>query len=320
MRFEKKDIEEDSPYYDPVILSGNRNQSQTTIHGWPSFFFGIPFAGVGAAGLLMMAGVIPVAPEKINGPQWMIWIFAGFFLFAGLSFMTHGLKGALRRKAIEQLKRRRATSPWEWDFAWSRIGFSRPKWKKPAKTFTMFFIFLVFLAPFNWWAFVSGEKSFILYFVVGLFDLLTVGIFCQFVYHFLQYLKYGTSRILFFAFPFHLGGVLKVGLEGLPNRALIEDLELNLRFIEERYEVRGTGKNRRSEVVCYQKYLDRRKLKAEEIPLGPVFEMEWPLPDNADYVTRLSERPARFWELEVKASTPGVDYDEQFLLPVYERP
>ena len=30
MRFEKKDIEEDSPYYDPVILSGNRNQSETT--------------------------------------------------------------------------------------------------------------------------------------------------------------------------------------------------------------------------------------------------------------------------------------------------
>jgi len=48
--------------------------------------------------------------------------------------------------------------------------------------------------------------------------------------------------------------------------------------------------------------------------------MEWVLPDNPDYVSRLSERPARFWELEVKGKTPGVDYQERFLLPVYGRP
>jgi len=250
----------------------------------------------------------------------MVWIFAGFFLFAGLSFMWHGLKGALRRKAIEQLKRRRATSPWDWDFNWDPIGYSRPKWKKPAKTLFMAIIFATFLAPFNWWAFVSGEKSFVLYFVVGLFDLITVGIFCQFVYDLLQYFKYGTSRLLFFAFPFQLGGELKLGLEGLPDRALIEELTLSLRYIEERYETRGTGNDRRQQVVCYQKYLDQRTLAGRDIPPGPVLEMEWVLPDNPDYVSRLSERPARFWELEVKGKTPGVDYQERFLLPVYGRP
>lgn len=271
-----------------MILSGNRGQSETTIHGWPSFFFGIPFAAIGIAGLLMMAGVIPVSQEIIHGLQWILWIFAGFFLFAGLSFM------------------------------W--LGFWHPKWKKSAKTLTLFFIFLIFLAPFNWWAFVSGETSFVLYFVVGLFDLIIVGIFCQFVYHTLQFFKYGTSRLLFFTFPFHLGGELKLGLEGLPSSALIKELELNLRFIEERYEIRGTGNDRCQDVVCHQKYLDQRRLAGREIPPGPVLEFEWSLPENAGFVNRLSERPARFWELEVLAKTSGVDYDERSLLPVCERP
>lgn len=303
-----------------MILSGNRGQSETTIHGWPSFFFGIPFAAIGIAGLLMMAGVIPVSQEIIHGPQWILWIFAGFFLFSGLSFKWLGFRGAIRRKNIEFLRRRRPSSPWEWDFPWSPIGFWHPKWKKSAKTLTLFFIFLIFLAPFNWWAFVSGETSFVLYFVVGLFDLIIVGIFCQFVYHTLQFFKYGTSRLLFFTFPFHLGGELKLGLEGLPSSALIKELELNLRFIEERYEIRGTGNDRCQDVVCHQKYLDQRRLAGREIPPGPVLEFEWSLPENAGFVNRLSERPARFWELEVLAKTSGVDYDEQSLLPVCERP
>jgi hypothetical protein len=45
--------------------------------------------------------------------------------------------------------------------------------------------------------------------------------------------------------------------------------------------------------------------------------MEWDLPNEADLTTALSQRPARFWELEVRADTPGVDYHSRFLLPVY---
>ena len=50
------------------------------------------------------------------------------------------------------------------------------------------------------------------------------------------------------------------------------------------------------------------------------FAVEWPLPTQGQWTTTLSERPARFWELEVKADTPGVDYHSRFLLPIYVRP
>jgi hypothetical protein len=48
--------------------------------------------------------------------------------------------------------------------------------------------------------------------------------------------------------------------------------------------------------------------------------MEWPLPNDAELSTQLNGRPAKFWELEVKAKTPGVDYHERFLLPIYAKP
>jgi hypothetical protein len=224
-----------------------------------------------------------------------------------------------RKKHIQEGKRRASASPWLWDFRWGQIGFTVQKWKKPAKYLLMFIVFGGFLAPFNWWAFFSGEKSFLLWFVVGLFDVITVGIGVAFFYQLFQYFKYGNSRLLFYGFPFFLGESLKVGLEGLPPRDQIEELELNLRFIEERYEVSGSGDNRNSSVVCYQYYLEARKLQPAEIFPGPVLDMEWQLPENPEYACRMSERPVKFWELEVKAKSPGIDYYEKFLLPVYSR-
>ena len=311
---------EDYKHFDPERLANAEAQSQTTIHGWSSFYFGIPFALIGAAGLLVYLGIIPVDPKKIEGPTWMIFIFAGFFLFCGLSLMWHGYKGVMRKKRIDAGQIRAPSSPWHWDYTWNHLGYSKEKWRQPLKAFFLFVVFTAFLLPFNWWAFFSSETSFILYFVVGIFDLIIIGIFCQFVYQLIQYFKYGTSRLLFFGFPFHIGDTAKIALEGLPSHSQIEELEMNLRYIEERYEVTGTGKNRRSEVVCYEVYVDNRKLTGQELPYSPALEMEWPLPNDAELATQLSARPAKFWELEVKAKTPGVDYHERFLLPVYAKP
>ncbi len=38
---------------------------------------------------------------------------------------------------------------------------------------------------------------------------------------------------------------------------------------------------------------------------------------QGDFSNRLLDTPRRYWELEVKAETPGIDYHAAFLLPVY---
>ena len=92
---------------------------------------------------------------------------------------------------------------------------------------------------------------------------------------------------------------------------------MDMRFVEEQYETRGSGKNRSQQVICYQRYHENRTLKGKDISPSGTLSLEWDLPNEAELTTSLSHRPARFWELEVKADTPGVDYHSRFLLPVY---
>lgn len=73
-------------------------------------------------------------------------------------------------------------------------------------------------------------------------------------------------------------------------------------------------------MICYELYRETRVLQGHDVAAAPIFEMQWALPQATGLKTALSERPARFWELEVEAKTPGVDYHERFLLPVYAKP
>lgn len=305
-----------SPARERVQLNNRQPVSRTTIHGWPSFFFGLPFAGMGTFILLMGLGKIEVDPGKVHAPMWIIALFGLLFVLAGLSFIWHGLGGVRRKAKIKIVKTTRASSPWLWDYEWQALGISDNKLKKVMHGLIMLIVVGAFLAPFHWWAFVSDEGSFMVKAMVVFFDLVFgLGGGYYFLNNLALFLKYGNSRLRFSSFPFLLGDTLSVVLVGLPSE--INLLQLDLRFIEEQYETRGSGRNKESRVVCYQLYHEERILKGREVASSGKLSLEWDLPNEPEMTSTLSQRPARFWELEVKADTPGVDYHSRFLLPVY---
>ncbi len=305
-----------SPARERVQLNNRQPVSRTTIHGWPSFFFGLPFAGMGTFILLMGLGKIEVDPGKVHAPMWIIALFGLLFVLAGLSFIWHGLGGVRRKAKIKIVKTTRASSPWLWDYEWQALGISDNKLKKVMHGLIMLIVVGAFLAPFHWWAFVSDEGSFMVKAMVVFFDLVFgLGGGYYFLNNLALFLKYGNSRLRFSSFPFLLGDTLSVVLVGLPSE--INLLQLDLRFIEEQYETRGSGRNKESRVVCYQLYHEERTLKGREVASSGKLSLEWDLPNEPEMTSTLSQRPARFWELEVKADTPGVDYHSRFLLPVY---
>jgi hypothetical protein len=307
-----------SPARERVQLNNRQPVSRTTIHGWPSFFFGLPFAGMGTFILLMGLGKIEVDPGKVHAPMWIIALFGLLFVLAGLSFIWHGLDGVRRKAKIKIVKTTRASSPWLWDYEWQALGISDNKLKKVMHGLIMLIVVGAFLAPFHWWAFVSDEGSFMVKAMVVFFDLVFgLGGGYYFLNNLALFLKYGNSRLRFSSFPFLLGDTLSVVLVGLPSE--INQLQLNLRFIEEQYETRGSGRNKESRVVCYQLYHEERILRGREVAPSGKLSLEWDLPNEPEMTSTLSQRPARFWELEVKADTPGVDYHSRFLLPVYAR-
>ena len=307
-----------SPVRDRVQLNNRQPVSRTTIHGWPSVLLGSPFAGMGTFVLLIGFKKLEMDPGKIHAPMWVITVIGLMFLLAGLWFIWHGLDGVRRKAKIKNVKTTRASSPWLWDYEWQALGISDNKLRKVMNALILLIVVGAFLAPFHWWAFVSGDGHMMVKVMVVFFDLafgLAGGYY--FFHNLALFLKYGNSRLRFNNFPFLLGDKLSVVLVGLPSE--INQLQLDLRCIEEQYETRGSGRNRESRVVCYQLYHEGWTLKGREAASSGKLSLEWDLPSEPELISTLSQRPARFWELEVKADTPGVDYHSRFLLPVYAR-
>lgn len=160
-----------SPARERVPLSGRQPVSRTTIHGWPSVLLGSPFAGVGAFILLIGLEKVEVDPSKIYAPMWVISVCGAMFLLAGFWFIWHGLDGIRRKAKIKNVKTTRASSLWLWDYEWQALGISDNKLKKVIHALIMLSVVSVFLAPFNWWAFFSGDESIMVKVIVVLLGL-----------------------------------------------------------------------------------------------------------------------------------------------------
>jgi hypothetical protein len=96
-------------------------------------------------------------------------------------------------------------------------------------------------------------------------------------------------------------------------------IEFTLRCIAEKYELRGTGRDRSRRVVCYSLHEDSYRLDEAGELTGESVPITFAVPEGFP-MTELDARPARYWELQVHADTPGVDFDGRYLVPVYARP
>ena len=301
-----------------VRLGKHNPVSRTTIHGWGSVIFGLPFLAAGTVITLIGLGRVTVPAKDIHAPLWVIGAVGVVFFLAGVFLLFHGIDGIQRKSRMKKGKHLSPRRPWMWDYEWEPLGISENKKKEVMSAFIATVVYTLFLSPFNWWAFFSEEITpFWLKGVVILFDLIILLVAYEFIRKLSQYLKYGDSRLRFKEFPFFLRGKMIVSLTGAPTQ--FDVMTMNLRCIEEAYEVRYSGRKKSEEVICYQLYGEEKVLRSHNVG-GSKILMEWLLPDDPEYTTLLSERPARFWELEIKAETKGVDYESRFLLPIYARP
>ncbi len=300
-----------------VRLNNHSPQSRTTVHGKAAALFGIPFAGVGIFIIMISLGKVDVDPSSIHAPLWVLGVAGWVFAAAGLFLIFHGFDGMRReterKRGMEQYPRQ----PWMWDHPWDPAGYTDDK-LTPILSHMGGLLFMgIFLSIFNWWAFFSDDGGLFIVMIVGLFDLILIAIFGNLIYKIIQFVKHGKSRLRFGQFPFHLGETVSAAIENLPQG--IDTLKLNLRCVEERYETSGSGDNRSQRVVSYQVYGEERMLKAPSEIANVGRKMKWDLPGEAELATRLSERPAWFWELEAEGEISGVDFKALYLLPVYAK-
>ena len=306
------------PNTERISLKGHKPLSRITLHGWPAILFGLAFFIAGLPILGIGLGWINSPQSSIHAPLWVIGACGGLFVAVGAWLMLHGVKGLHRLWNMSHGKQQLPHSPWLWDYPWQAQGSTNNKFKESLGSISALIVFGVFLAPFNWIAFVSNSGGFFWQFITGFFDvIILLGVGGYLLKNVGQLWTFGNGMVSFQDFPFFLGQTMSLTIERLPID--ISTVQFNLRCIEEAYEIRKRGRKRESIVVCYQIYHDTQTIRGELINETGQLRCSWNLPDDKHLTSTPSERPATFWELEVRAERPGLDYHCLFLLPIYTK-
>lgn len=301
-------------------LVGHETQRGLALKGGCAILFGLPFVAMGGSIILASSGVLPVEDSSFLASRLLVGAIGGLFFLAGLVVTGSGVAGQLRVARMRRRQRERPWEPWYWDHPWdtraSRVGTVG---KTVADVAGMVAV-SVFVTPFC-----------IFFFPVGLiFGLLAAVGWGFVVYRWMQRLKYGGSELQFSRFPYFLGDELDLLLSGSARLRGYTKLKLTLRCVEEKFERRGKSNS----VVAYALYEDEQEYAAGEIDLGPgpparllsftaeessPLRLTFRLPSRPDLTTSLSADEPRYWELEVKAEIPGIDYRAVLLIPVFAR-
>jgi hypothetical protein len=293
-----------------------RAQHHTGSGGCFLIVFSLPFIAVGAGALLAAFGVF--LPSKMNAPPLVIGCVGAVFAGAGLLVMYGGIRNTLisaRRKREQQMF---PNEPWRRDHVWSHDGAVDSSIAKGWGTLCAGGFVAVFMVPFNYWAFFTKESHVIVIGITSLFDLIAIAIFCGGMYQILRGMKYGASRLRWERFPFFLGDVFEARFATGRPIGQFNAMTITLRCIVEVTETRGSGKSRSQQIVCYQHYADTVEIKQAGVHgLGEV-PITFNLPQG-DYGTTLGIARPRYWELEINADTPGIDFHASFMVPVYKK-
>jgi len=303
---------------DRYEIKGKTPISRTTIHGWSSVLFGLLFAAAGIYIILISFNVIETPDNKFHVPRYMTAMFGGVFFMPGLFLVIHGLLSLNYRPAKYLVN----ASQWDNDYNWNHQQINDRSRPDLVKFFFSTLILILFLLPFHLFIFKFLGGSKISYFpkvLMIIFDLAVLIIIWTYFKKLFRYLKYGMSSLRFNQFPFFLGNNLD--LTFIINKQIsgTKHISATIQCIEEKYETRCSGDNKRSVVVCYHLYSESKGIEfPSNVDYGSLqIPIQFDLPSEEIYRTRLKERPPTYWELEIKAETDGIDLAKNFLLPVY---
>jgi len=298
----------------PVLLN-HRTQSATTINGWSSALFGVPFM---AAGVFISLVAFNSIHARKNAPNWLIGIVAGMFFLGGVFFFLHGIHGVMRKAAYRREAAQRPSEPWLYDFHWRREGIAFSAFDDMLERLLAAMVWTTFLVPFAWVGMnVRGAWPFLA--AVAIFGLLGLIFWFRWAQMLFDLVRYGNSFLIYESLPFALGGTLRARLRSPHHISAIDQLTLTLRCVQEKYVTSGTGDNRSTRVVCYELYKEVTTCDRDRLTglAGNDIPIEFRLPAD-EPATNLAATPPTYWEIEAKGKASGVDYEAVFLVPVYK--
>ena len=301
----------------PTALSNHPTRSVTAIDGWKSVLFGVPFL---AGGVAIALGTLYANPARKHAPGWLIYLIGSFFFAAGAFLIIHGLRGVDRRAAY---RREVAANPgqiWLADYHWQREGFSFSAMQEMLSRFLGAVVWYAFLVPFFWVGLTQHGLNRMFFVFGALFALLGLYFWVRWARMVADLFRYGNSVLYFNSFPYFPGSTFDGRLNLQRNLDAIDELTLTFRCVQEKYVTTGTGQNRTTSVVCYELYRDATTFSRVQLASagGTGLAVSFRIPQEQP-VTRLSDAPPTYWEIEARGKGRGADYEAYFLIPVYQQ-
>ncbi len=263
-------------------------------------------------GVIFLTAGLALAIFGAGEKKGSLLVILGLFIaIAGGSLAWHAMKGLRLRNLRNQASGR---SPWHYDYPWDRQATSDDGFRPAVRVLYAVVMIAAFLAPLQLLMFkqASGERVF-LSFVFGLFDIALAAGLGRALYLFVRAFKFGRNRIVFHSFPLLTGQdatVTFVADKRLRNQALHAELQC----ICEYYESSGSAQNRSSFPVFELLYSQTSEFRTDS---SGISNLTFHVPANAVSTDLIGTQPC-YWELEISAKLPGIDYRGIFLMPVYK--
>jgi hypothetical protein len=299
------------------LLTLHPGRTRATRTGGCGVVFGTIFVIVGLGVAVAMSAGITTSEE--SDLSWLGYFAAAVFASFGAFVAAASFVGLRRRSRRESLSLERPDAPWLADWAWDPDAAHDENAGSMTKTCATAAFLVLFLTPFNVLV-ASGELDAGETIVAGLlvlaFDAIAVFALYASVVTIWRFFTFGRTRLELAECPFRLGQRLSARF--VATRPIdTAQLRCTLRCVEEHWTetVDSRGK-RHPKQESYQIYEDST---ATPLAGGREAEIAFDLPEAAHYASALSDTPPRYWELEVSADTPGLDFHALFLLPVYGR-
>lgn len=245
-------------------------------------------------------------PPKAHVERWVLATVGAVFALAGLSMFITGVTEVNLKKSLKLSKRRNPQSPWLWDYDW-KMGANL---KRKSTPWWNHLIGVSILMGFHAvaWALAIKEnfKGIVVIFPIGitLFTMLVAFIFWL---NARRANAHKQVEITISSFPLRSDSSFKIFVQGLkPN--LTKKLEVSLEAIEEIYSYEKNRSGVKTKIL--------HEIEQTHLVNSDKLELYFELPDS-NFVSQLSSRPARFWELHLYADCEGPNLDKRFFLPIY---
>ena len=299
------------------LLTLHPGRTRATRMGGCGVVFGAVFVLAGLGIVLAMSGRPAASGE--GDLSWLGYFAAATIACFGAFIAGGALVGMRRRGRLESLALDRPDAPWLADWEWDPDAAHDENVRSMTTVCATAAFLAVFLTPFNVLVF-SGELDAGETLGAGLlllvFDAIAAFALYAAVVTVWRNVKFGRSRLELGECPFRLGQ--RLAARFVTTRPIgAAELRCTLRCVEEHWTETVDSRGRRHpKQESYQIYEDSTTML---LAGGREAAIAFDLPDAAHYATALSATPPRYWELEVTAETPGLDFHAMFLVPVYGR-